>query len=65
MPAGIVGIIFSVLSKSDLDAGRYESAVKNSRIAMWFNIGGLILVGIGGVLYLLSVLLMVAAGALS
>jgi len=53
MPAGIVGIIFSVLSKGDLDAGRFESAVKNSKIAMWVNIGGLILTGIAGVFYIL------------
>ena len=62
MPAGIVGIIFSVMSKGDLDAGRIESAVKNSKIAMWCNLGGLIAMGIGFVLYILFIVLAVGAG---
>jgi RNA polymerase subunit RPABC4/transcription elongation factor Spt4 len=41
-PAGIPGIIFSIYSKNDFAAGRYESAAKNSKIATWCLIGGLI-----------------------
>ena len=61
MPAGIAGIIFSILSKGDLDAGRTESAVKNSKIAMWCNLGGLAVGVICVVLYLIFVGLLVAS----
>jgi hypothetical protein len=48
LPAGITGIIFTLMCKQDLQEGRYESAAKNSQIAFWINIGGLV----GGVILL-------------
>ena len=57
------GIVFAILSKSDLDAGRIESAVKNSKIAMWCNLGGLAVMVCSVVFYVVIVLLMVASGA--
>ena len=53
MPLGVVGIVFSALSMSDLGANRYESAVKNSTIAMWCNIVGLIAGAVIAGLYIL------------
>jgi hypothetical protein len=52
------------MSKSDLDAGRIESAVKNSKIAMWCNLGGLIAGVIVIALYVLFVIGAVAAGGM-
>jgi hypothetical protein len=59
MPAGVAGLVFAILSNNDFSAGRYQSAVKNSTIAMWCNIGGLI----GGIIILVYFLL-VFGGAL-
>ena len=56
--------MFAILSKSDLDAGRIESAVKNSKIAMWFNIACLALSVIGTVLYVIFVVMIAAAGGM-
>jgi hypothetical protein len=42
LPLGVIGIIFSVLSKNDLKVGDYEGAAKKSHIAMNCNFGGLI-----------------------
>jgi len=58
------GLVFAILSKSDLDAGRIESAVKNSKIAMWFNIACLALSVIGTVLYVIFVVMIAAAGGM-
>jgi uncharacterized membrane protein YeaQ/YmgE (transglycosylase-associated protein family) len=35
IPGGVVGIVFSALSRSDFAAGRYESAASNARFAFW------------------------------
>jgi hypothetical protein len=47
LPLGVVGIIFSINCMNDVTAGRYDSAVKNSKVAFWCNIisliGGLII----------------------
>ena len=50
LPLGIVGIIFSINSKNDLSAGRYESAVKNYNIAFYCNVIGLVVGLIANVL---------------
>jgi hypothetical protein len=42
MPAGVAGIVFSVLCSSALKNGDYEAATNHSKIAFWINIGGLI-----------------------
>ena len=43
MPLGLIGVIYSVLGKSDLKAGNHDDAVKKSKIAFWCNLVGLIL----------------------
>ena|GEM_PF-2967186 len=40
---GIIALLFAVLSKSDLDAGRYDSAIQKSSIAFWCNVISLVL----------------------
>ena len=42
LPLGVVGIIFSVLGKTDLRNGDYNEAMKKSKIAFWCNLVGLI-----------------------
>ena len=37
-PLGIVAIVFSVMCKSDIAAGRWSSAAKNSKLAFYCNI---------------------------
>ena len=34
---GIVALIFSIMCRSDMSAGRYDSAAQNSNLAFWFN----------------------------
>ena len=55
-PAGIVAIIFSVLCKNDFAAGRYDSAARNSKIAFWSLIAGLIIYVIIVVFYCVLIL---------
>ena len=43
---GIIALVFSVLSRSDLDAGRYDSAVTNSKVAFWCNVASLAFCGL-------------------
>jgi len=58
LPLGVVGIIFSILGKNDLQAGKYDDAVKKSKIAFWCNIAGLV----GGVIITaISILIQVLA----
>jgi hypothetical protein len=42
MPAGVAGIVFSVLCSSALKNGDYETSTRYSQIAFWINIGGLV-----------------------
>jgi len=35
---GVIALIFSFLCRNDLDAGRYDSASRNSNIAFWCNV---------------------------
>ena len=40
LPLGVIGIILSVLSKTDLKNGDYNNAVTKSKIAFWCNLVG-------------------------
>ena len=59
MPVGIAAIVFSVMCKNDLAAGRYDSAARNSNIAFYCNIGGLV----GGIIVTLLAIIGAVAGA--
>jgi hypothetical protein len=61
VPLGIAAIIFSCKCKSDLTAGHYDSAVKNSKTAFWCNLVSLVVIGIVYVFYFI----LIAIGAIS
>ena len=64
VPLGIPAIIFSVNCRGDLAAGRYESAVKNSKTAFWCNLVGLLGGFVLVVLNILFNILFVILGAM-
>jgi predicted RNA-binding Zn-ribbon protein involved in translation (DUF1610 family) len=40
---GIIALVFSILCRNDLSAGRYDSAMSNSKVAFWCNVIPLII----------------------
>jgi hypothetical protein len=35
---GVIALVFSILCRNDLNAGRYDSARQNSNVAFWCNV---------------------------
>jgi hypothetical protein len=62
---GIIALIFSFLCKNDLDAGRYDSAKRNSSIAFWCNVICLGLLVLGLACFFLFFMVIIFIGAFS
>jgi len=60
---GIIALIFSFLCRNDLDAGRYDSARRNSNIAFWCNVIclGLLVFGLACLFLFFAVIIFVGA----
>ncbi|MDR0328477.1 MAG: CD225/dispanin family protein [Planctomycetaceae bacterium] len=43
LPLGIVALVFSIMCRSDICAGRYDLAVSKSNVAFWCNFISLVL----------------------
>ncbi|MDR1925372.1 MAG: CD225/dispanin family protein [Planctomycetaceae bacterium] len=64
-PFGIAAIVFSVLTMSDKEHGRFDSAIKNSKMARTMVNTGLILVGVLVLIYVVIVAVVLIAGAVA
>jgi len=58
LPAGIAGIVFTFMCMNNLKVEDYEAATKNSKIAFYCLIGGLVAYGL--IVLPLTVLIMLA-----
>ena len=59
---GVIALVFSILCRNDMAAGRYDSAVENSNAAFWCNVIPLCLLvfGIGCALVVLTLFVLFA-----
>lgn len=62
-PFGIAAIVFSVMTMSEKSNGRFDSAMKNSRMAKKMVMIGLIGWAVLAVCYFLFIILMIVSGA--